>query len=116
MPSLLESGSEVSLIHHVYFKEHLLPRIETPMCEKADAHVLFTLTVLNDGQLPVKMYTDLDINFLGLKVPNVGFFILEEPLSVLDRKHHIKLPGIIGWNLIWLIYQAFVEKIWGRNF
>ena len=43
---------------------------------------------VNDGQLPMKMYTELDVNFLGLKVPNVGFFILEEPSRVLDRKHH----------------------------
>ena len=81
-----------------------------------DAHVLFNLTVANDGQLPMKMYTEFDINFLGLKVLNVGFLILEEPKSVLDRKHHTKLPGIIGWTLIWLVYQVFVEKYRGEIF
>ena len=49
MPSLLDSGYEVSLIHHTYFKEHLLPRIETPSGEKANAPALFNLTVVNDG-------------------------------------------------------------------
>ena len=77
--SLLDSGSEVSLIHYSYFKDHLLPKIEIPMGEKSDAHILFNLTVANDGQLPMKKYVELDINFLGLKVPNVGFLILEEP-------------------------------------
>ena len=75
LPSLLDSASKVSLIHQSYFKEHLLPRIETPMGEKADAHVLFNLTATNDGQLLVKTYTGLDVNVLGLKVPNVGFLI-----------------------------------------
>ena len=52
--SLLGSGSEVALICHSYFKEHLLPRIETPTGEKSDAHILFNLMAANDGQLPMK--------------------------------------------------------------
>ena len=70
--SLLDSGSEVSLICQSYFEEHLLPKIETPTGENADAHILFNITVANDGQLPMKTYIELDINFLGLKVLNVG--------------------------------------------
>ena len=72
IPSLLDLGSEVSLICHSYFREHLLPKIETPTGEKSDAYILFNLMEANDGQLPVKKYVELDINFLGLKVPNMG--------------------------------------------
>ena len=72
IPSLLDSGSEVSLIHHYYFREHLLPKIGTSTGEKSDAHMLFNLMVANDGQLPIKKYVELDINFLGLKVPMLG--------------------------------------------
>ena len=75
-----------------------------------DAHQLFHLTVANDGQLPVKMYTELDINFLGLNVSNVGMLIVEDPSQVLDKKDQSKLPGIVGWNLIWLSCNVFVEK------
>ena len=56
------------------------------------------------------MYTELDVNFLGLKVLNVGFHILQEPNSVLDKTDHTKLPEIIGWYLIWLAYQVLMEK------
>ena len=63
--------------------------------KKADAHQLFHLTVTNDGQLPVKMYTELDINFLGLKVLNVDILIIEDLSQVLDKKHQSKLPGIV---------------------
>ena len=114
--SLLDSGNEVSLICQPYFKEHLLPRIETPMGEKADAHMLFNVTVANDGQLPMRMYTELDVNFLELKVLNVSFLILEEPCGFLERKHHTQLPGSIGWNYIWLTYQIFMEKYRGEVF
>ena len=114
--SLLDSGSEVSLIHQSYFKEHLLPRVEIPVGEKADAHILFNLMAANDEQLPVKKYIELDIKFLQLKVLNVGFLILEEPNRVLDKKHETKLPGIIGWNLIQLAYKVFVQKYGGGTF
>ena len=51
-----------------------------------------------------------------LKVPNVGFLILEEPNRVLDKKHQAKIPGIIGWNLIWLAYKVFNENYGGEKF
>ena len=60
--------------------------------------------------MSIKMYTELDLTFLGLKVPNVGILIAEEPTQVLDKKHQTRLPGIIGWNLIWLSYDMFVQK------
>ena len=52
----------------------------------------------------MKTYTELDVNFLGMNVLNVGFLILEEPNRVLEGKHHTKLPDFIGWNLIQLTY------------
>ena len=109
IPSLLDLGSDVMLLRQAYFEKHL-PRIQEATGEKAEAHQLFHLTVANNGQLPVKMYTELDINFLGLKVPNVGVLIVDDPTQVLDKKHQTKLPGIVGWNLIWLSYNAFVEQ------
>ena len=107
---MLDSGSDVMLLRQAYFEKHLLPKIQEATGEKAEAHQLFHLTVANSGQLPVKMYTELDINFLGLKVPNVGVLIVDDPTQVLDKKHQTKLPGIVGWNLIRLSYNAFVEQ------
>ena len=65
IPSLLDSASEVSLIHYSHFKEYLLPKIETQTGDKSNAHILFNLTVANDGQLPVKKYIEIDVNFWG---------------------------------------------------
>ena len=116
IPSLLDSGSDVMLLRQAYFEKHLLPKIQEATGEKAKAHQLFHLTVTNNGQLPVKMYTELDINFLGLKVPNVGVLIVDDPTQVLDKKHQTKLPGIVGWNLIWLSYNVFVEQYGASGF
>ena len=60
--------------------------------------------------MPIRMYTELDLTFWGLKVPNVGILIAEEPNQVLDKKHHTRLPGIVGWNLIQLSYDMFAQK------
>ena len=110
IPSLLDLGSEVMLLRQSYF-EHLLPKIQVATSEKAEAHQLFHLTVVNDGQLPVNMYTELDINLLGLKVLNGSVPVVEDPSQVLEKKHQSKLPAIVGWNLVWLSYNAFTEKI-----
>ena len=72
--------------------------------------VYSNLTVANDGQMPIKMYTKLDLTFLRLKVLKVGVLIAEELNQVLDKKHQTRLPGIIGWNLIWLSYDMFIKK------
>ena len=100
----------MTLLRKSYFEKHLLPKIQVVTSEKANAHQLFHHTVANDGQLSVKMYMELDINFLGVKVPKVGILIVEDPSQVLDKKCQSELPGIVGWNLIWLSYNVFVEN------
>ena len=55
-----------------------MPKIQVATSEMTEARQLFHLTVTNDRQLPVKMYMELDINFLGLKVPNVGILVVED--------------------------------------
>ena len=67
IPSLLDSGSEVTLLWQSYFDQHILPKIKPATGKKADTHCLFKLTVANDRQMPIKMYTELDLTFLGLK-------------------------------------------------
>ena len=100
----------MTLLRQSYFDQHLLPKIKVVTSEKAKAHQLFNLMVSNDGQLPVKIYTKLDIMFLGLKMLNVGILVVEDPSQVLDKKHQSKLPGIVGWSLLQLSYNAFVKK------
>ena len=49
IPSLLDSGSKVTLLWQSYFNKHILPKIELVIGEKANAHNLFKLMVANDG-------------------------------------------------------------------
>ena len=110
IPSILHSGSKVTLLQQLYFDQHILPKIKQATGEKANTHNFFKLTVANDGLMPIKMYTKLDLTFLGLKVPKVGTLIREVPNQVLDKKHQTRLPGIVRWNLIQLSFEVFVQK------
>ena len=56
------------------------------------------------------MYVELDLYFFGIVVPKVGVLITQEPNELLDTCHKTKLPAVVGWNLIKLAYEVFVQK------
>ena len=58
------------------------------------------------------MYVEFDVSLLGMKVPNVGG---TTGWHNMDEKYQPKLPGIIGWNVIWLACNVCVEK-YGLDF
>ena len=110
IPSLLNSGSQVTLICQSFFKQEILPHIKPSDGEKVKAHQLFQLTAADNGKLPISMYVELDLDFLGIVVPKVGVLITKEPNELLESCHKTKLPGVVGWNLIKLAYEVFVKN------
>ena len=110
IPSLFDSGSQVTLMCQSFFEQEILSHIEPSDGEKAEAHQLFQVTAANHVKLPVSMYVELDLDFLGIVVPKVGVLMTQEPSELLDKCHKTKLPGIISWNLINVAYEVFVQK------
>ena len=70
---------------------------------------MFQLTASNNGKLLISTYVELYLDFLGI-VPKVGVLITQEPSELLDTLNKTKLPGMVGWNLIKLAYEVFVQK------
>ena len=64
----------------------------------------------------MSMHIELDPDILGIMVPNVGILITQEPSELLDECHKTKLPGVIGWDLIKLAYQVFIQKFGQKSF
>ena len=56
------------------------------------------------------MYVGLDLDIMGILVPKVGVLITQEPNELIDTCHKTKLSGMIGWNLMKLAYEVFVQK------
>ena len=110
IPSLLDSGSQVTFIHQSCFEQEILPHIKPSNGEKAKAHQLFQLTATNNEKLPISMHVELDLDFLGIVVPKVGVLITEETNELLESYHTTKLPGMVGWNLIKLAYEVFLKN------
>ena len=106
MPSLLDSGSMVSLMWQTYLRPWLGPA-EGAVVE---AHNIFNLKSANDGGIPLSRYIELDVEFLGLEVPRVRFLNTHNPNEVLDLEHKTRLPGIVGWNLVRVAYEEFINE------
>ena len=66
IPSLLDSGSQVTLICQSFFKQEILLHIKPSNGEKTEAHQLFQLTAANNGKLPISMYVGFDLDFWAL--------------------------------------------------
>ena len=107
VPSLLDSGSMVTLICEAYFNKYILPILRGTAEELAEAHSLFRLSAANNQEMPVTKYFEADVSILGFKIPSVGFLVVKDPSTVLESQYSTRTPGVIGCNLIRLGYEEF---------
>ena len=56
IPSLLDSGSMVTLTHEGHFKKHVLPLLNKTKDNLTKAHSLFQLSAANNEVMPVSKY------------------------------------------------------------
>ena len=112
VPSLLDSGSMVMLIHAAYFNKHILPLLCSTAEELAEAHSLFCLSATNNQDMPVSKYFEADVSILGFHIPSVGFLVVKDPKTVLKPQYSTHTPGVIRCNLIQLGYEEF-GKVFG---
>ena len=107
MPSLLDSGSMVTLVKEGYFNKYILPKLKN-LNELSEVHSLFKLTVVNNGIMPVSWYFEADVNILGFTVPQVGFLVVKDPNTLLTTSFHPHLD--LHQILIFLILT--LRKNW----
>ena len=112
VPSLLDTGSMVTLIREAYFNKNILPLLHGSAEELAEAHSLFRLSAANNQDMPVSRYFEADVSILGFQIPSVGFLVVKDPSTVLESRYSTRTPGVIGCNLIQLGYEEF-GKVYG---
>ena len=112
VPSLLDSGSMVTLIREAYFNKYILPILHGTVEELAEAHSLFRLSATNNQEMPVTKYFEADVSILGFQIPSVGFLVVKDLSTVLESQYSARTPGVIGCNLIRLGYEEF-GKVFG---
>ena len=67
VPSLMDSGSMVTLVQEGYFEKNILPVLKTLPGELSKVHSLFKFLAANNGVMPVSRYFEADINLLGFR-------------------------------------------------
>ena len=100
IPSLLDSGSMVTLIHEGYFNKNILPSLKKLSGNLTKAHLLFQLLAANTEVMPVLKYFKADVTLLGFTVPHVRVLMVKDPNTLLEPPHTTQLLGVIGCNLI----------------
>ena len=84
--SLLDFGSMVSLMNESLFRSQLASFI-TPMAgDKVNAHQLFNLKGVEDGQVPLSKYFEMDVEIRGFKIPQVGFLVKKGQCTIVGFK------------------------------
>ena len=110
--ALLDFGSMVTLINESFSQSNLAKSV-TPMAgDKVNAHQLFNLKGVEDGQVPLSKYFEMDIEICGFRIPQVGVLVKTRrdnaPLVDSEGKT-TKLPAIVGCNLIRLGMEEFIR-------
>lgn len=93
---LLDTGSNVSTLTESFFRNHLYGEDEDMHCTAK----WLKITAANKLPLPYIGYVELDVQVMGLTIPECGFLIVKD-----DAKGNIATesdtspPGIIGMNI-----------------
>ena len=78
--------------------------------DKVNAHQLFNLKGVEDGQVPLSKYFEMDVEICGFKIPQVGFLVKRNNAPLVDSKgKKRKLSAIAGCNLIRLGMEEFIR-------
>ena len=76
--SLLDSGSEVTLINKSYYKEHIKHHLLPPYGNYNNSHNLFSLRGIEKGIVPLSKHFKCDIEVDGQMVHRVGIFVKKD--------------------------------------
>lgn len=90
VPCLLDSGSEVSTITAEFFNEHFRPQGKTLL----PTGYWLRLTAANGLEIQYVGYLELDVEALGVMIPQRGILVVKSPASQEARQRKKKKPGL----------------------
>ena len=107
IPSLLDSGSMVMLIHKGYFIKNILPLLKKSAGDLTEAHLLFQLLAANNGLMPVSRYFEANVTLLSFTILHVGFLMVKDLNTLLEPQYSTQLLGVIRCTLTQLGCEEF---------
>ena len=108
--SLLDSGSEVTLINESYYKKHIEHCLLPSSGSYNNSHNLFSLRGIEEGHVPLSKHFECDIEVGGQLVHRVGILVKKDKIPLVDSKgRKAKTPALLGSNLIRIAVNEFCE-------
>ena len=108
--SLLDSGSEVTLVNESYYKEYIEHRLLPSSGSYNNSHNLFSLRGIEEGHVPLSKHFECDIEVGGQLVHRVGILVKKDKIPLVDSKgRKAKTPALLGSNLIRIVVNEFCE-------
>ena len=108
--SLLDSGSEVTLVIESYYKEHIEHRLLPSSDSYNNSHNLFSLRGVEEGHIPLSKHFECDVEVGGQLVHRVGILVKKDKVPLVDSKgRKAKTPALLGSNLIRIAVNEFCE-------
>ena len=99
--SLLDSGSEVTLVNESYYKEHIEHRLVLSSGSYNNSHNLYSLQGIEEGHIPLSKHFECDIEVGGQVVHCFGILVKKDKIPLVDSKgRKAKTPALLGSNLI----------------
>ena len=84
--SVLDSGSEVTLVNESYYKEHIEHRLLPSSGSYNNSHNLFSLRGIEEGHVPLSKHFECDIEVGGQLVHRVGILVKKDKIALVDSK------------------------------
>ena len=108
--SLLDSGSEVTLVNESYFREYIEHQLLPSSGSYNNSHNLFSLRGVEEGHVPLSKHFECDIEVGGQLVHRVGILVKKDKIPLVDSKgRKAKTPALLGSNLIRIVVNKFCE-------
>ena len=95
--SLLDSGSEVTLMNESYYKEHIEHRLVPSSNTYNNSHNLFSLKGVEEGHVPLSKHCECDIEVGGQVVHCAGILVKKYKVPLIDSNgRKPKTPALLG--------------------
>ena len=108
--SLLDSGSEVTVIKESYYKEHIEHRLLPSSGSYNNSHNLFSLRGIEEGHVPLSKHFECDIEVGEQLVHRVGILVKKDKIPLVNSKgRKAKTSALLGSNLIRIVVNEFCK-------
>ncbi|XP_073720501.1 uncharacterized protein [Misgurnus anguillicaudatus] len=96
VPSMIDTGSMVTLITESFFKEHFECKGKDVLQECG----WLTLKAANGLSIPYLGYLELDVKIMGKILPKCGVLVVKDPTDPVTKLKRKNVPGLVGMNII----------------